>query len=212
MLLRTKKGGSPDVARLGRALSRPGMDPRVWASQAIVRAVNVTSAGVYLDVFLIPDKLDETARWGSMYSGPGYGFYFPVAVDDTVLVINPSGEPDHGLLAIPWSWEPADPPPVDAVSNPNDAVLLMQTDRNVRLVTQGSGDLVLDPRGTGKVRLGGETGTRKVVLDGDPGGISGIDLVNLQTNLDARYAIGGGLPLTDVALTVASTATKVEGK
>lgn len=164
MRLRTQRGGSTDTRRIARALSHPGIDPRVWASEAIVKKVNVSANGVYLDVLLIPDKLNETARWSTMYSGDGFGLYFPVRVDDTVLVVAPSGEPDYGLVAGPCWWSPAEAVPQDAQDNPNDALLVMQADRNVRFVTLGAGNLVLDPRGTGKVLLGGETGTSPMLL------------------------------------------------
>jgi hypothetical protein len=185
---------------MGRALSHPGIDPRVWASEAVVKAVNVAADGVYLDVLLIPDNVMETARWSTMYAGDGFGLYFPVRIDDTVMVVAPSGEPDYGLVAGPCWWSPAEAVPQDAINNPNDALLVMQTNRNVRFVTQGSGNLVLDPRGTGKVLLGGEASTRPVLLD------VLLDQLNNHTHLNVTVGAGvSGVPASASTVPVPTT-------
>jgi hypothetical protein len=156
MLKRTRKGGALDTQRAGEAVGHAGIDPRVWCSEAIVTGVNVDDEGFYVDVLLVPDNLEETARVGTMYAGPSFGLYFPIEVDDSVLVIAPFGSPDHGLVAIPRFWSPAEPPPGDAVSHPNDVILHVKSGKTVRIVTGGSGNIVLDPRGSGSVRLGGD--------------------------------------------------------
>lgn len=192
MLKRTRKGGAMDTQRAGSAVSFPGIDPRVWCSEAVVTALNVDDTGFYVDVHLVPDEIEETARVGTIYAGPGFGIYFPMEVDDSVIVLAPYGSPDHGLVAIPRFWSPAEPPPADAISKPNDVLLHVKSGRNVRIVTGGSGNIVMDPRGSGHVKLGGETGLRAAAGVGDSISVS---LSQLQASLDTRYATVGPFPL-----------------
>lgn len=139
---------------MGKALSHPGIDPRIWACEAVVTAKKVTSDGFFVDVHLMPDKIDETARVGTVYAGNGFGFYFPIEVDDTVLVIAPCGDPDMGLIAVPRFWSQADPPPAKAISDPEDVVLEVKAGRTLRIRTTGAGSIALHPVDSGQVYLG----------------------------------------------------------
>ena len=133
-----------DFASLGRALARPGMDPRSWCSLAIVQSVVVDEAeGVFCDVLLMPSKRRETARLGAAYAGSGWGLYAPPMVDDEVLVSAPSGDPALGLVITSRLWSPADVPPADAATHPEDVLLTVRPDKSLRLVVSGGGKVVL---------------------------------------------------------------------
>ena len=133
-----------DFAAMGRALARPGMDPRSWCSLAIVQSVVVDEAeGVFCDVLLMPSKRRETARLGAAYAGSGWGLYAPPMVDDEVLVSAPSGDPAQGLVITSRLWSPADVPPADAATHPEDVLLTVRPDKSLRLVVSGGGKVVL---------------------------------------------------------------------
>jgi len=151
-----------DFAALGRAMARPGMDPRSWCSLAIVQSVVVDEAeGVFCDVLLMPSKRRETARLGAAYAGSGWGLYAPPMVDDEVLVSAPSGDPAQGLVITSRLWSPADVPPADAATHPEDVLLTVRPDKSLRIKVQGGGNVILAVD-TGKVFLGSETGTEAV--------------------------------------------------
>jgi hypothetical protein len=163
-----------DFAALGRAMARPGMDPRAWCSLAIVQSVVVDDAeGVFCDVLLMPSKRRETARLGAAYAGSGWGLYAPPMVDDEVLVSAPSGDPAQGLVITSRLWSPADVPPADAATHPEDVLLTVRPDKSLRLVVSGGGKVVLGTadasRGVARlddtVNLGNKT---VVVVPGPP--------------------------------------------
>jgi hypothetical protein len=163
-----------DFAALGRAMARPGMDPRAWCSLAIVQSVVVDEAeGVFCDVLLMPSKRRETARLGAAYAGSGWGLYAPPMVDDEVLVSAPSGDPALGLVITSRLWSPADVPPADAATHPEDVLLTVRPDKSLRLVVSGGGKVILGTadasRGVARlddtVNLGNKT---VVVVPGPP--------------------------------------------
>jgi hypothetical protein len=120
------------------------MDPRSWCSLAIVQSVVVDEAeGVFCDVLLMPSKRRETARLGAAYAGSGWGLYAPPMVDDEVLVSAPSGDPAQGLVITSRLWSPADVPPADAATHPEDVLLTVRPDKSLRLVVSGGGKVVL---------------------------------------------------------------------
>lgn len=151
-----------DFGLLSKALTRPGIDPRAWCSLAIVQSVVIDeAAGVFCDVLLMPSKRRETARLGAAYAGSGFGFYAPVKVDDEVLVTAPGGDPAQGLVITQRLWSPADVPPAGLESTPEDVVLVVETDKSLRLTVQGGGDVVVTAD-EGKVKLGGDAASKGV--------------------------------------------------
>ena len=152
-----------DVGRLSAAVERPGIDPRHWCMVAVVTAFVVDPEhGPFVDVTIIPSGETETARVGSIYAGNGFGFYAPLKIDDEVIVGYPNGEPSAGLVVLARTWSKPDPPPGETVvgGNPSpDVMLFIEKDVNLRLVVDGMGSIVLDPRGSGKVGVGGVVGS-----------------------------------------------------
>ena len=142
MLRRTRVSNAPDMARIAQAVSRPGIDPRIWSSLAIVTAVAVDpDHGPLVDVELMPTGVLGTARVGAEYAGNGFGLYAPIEVDDEVIVEAPGGEPGEGWIVVRRLWSAADPPPQEAIDNPNDVALVTQGGRTLRLHLSGGGDL-----------------------------------------------------------------------
>ncbi len=155
MLKATRVSPAPDISRIGAALARPGMDPRIWVSLAIVRAVNLDSThGPFADVVLLPSQVKSTARLGAAYAGPGFGLYLPVGVDDEVKVEAPSGDPAEGLVITERLWSPAATPPQEAIDHPTDLVLHVKSGKTLRITVSGGG----------KFLLGGENSSEPVVL------------------------------------------------
>lgn len=147
-----------DPARLAEALARPGMDPRSWVSLAIVTDFAVDPAhGVYADLVLVPTGDEVTARVGPIYAGGGFGLYAPLKIDDEVLAVCPSGHPDEGWVVVSRLWSAADKPPTipQDAAKVDDLLIQVEEGRTLRLVTSGSGNIVLQVD-TGKVLLGDE--------------------------------------------------------
>lgn len=156
-MLRSRVSKGVDTGRLGKALSRPGMDPRVHVQTAFVTAVHLDPEhGYFVDITLMPSGVEETARVAPVYAGSGFGIFLPVQIDDEVVVVTPHGDPNAGLLVIARPWDNGTPPPADAANHPDDLLILAKDSANIRIVTGGSGNVIIEPRGAGQVQLGQE--------------------------------------------------------
>lgn len=159
MTLRSRVTSGIDLARLANAVARPGIDPRIWVSYAVLASDPYveTAAGqqdVFVDLTLLPSGSRETARIGAMYAGNGFGFYTPLHKDDEVLVCAPSGDPDEGLVVTQRLWSPADPPPDAVTTYPTDVLLVVEQDKALRINVSGGG----------KVYIGANDGTKPVAF------------------------------------------------
>jgi hypothetical protein len=213
MLKHTRVTNAPDMGRISAAVSRPGIDPRVWVSLAVVTAVKVDpKEGVFVDVMLLPSRVPETARVASIYAGPGSGFYLPIDVDDEVLVEAPDGNPDAGLVVTSRLWgEGSGAPPADAASNPTDLILLVKPDATLRLATLGHGNIVIHPRGDGKLKLGGESNLRDASGVGDDISVNMIDFTKAVNEIiDSHTPISPGVTSTQVGGSITSGSSNVE--
>lgn len=168
MLKRSRVSNQLDTYRAGQALARPGMDTRNWLLYAQVTAVKMDADnGPLVDVTLLPDGDPETVKLGACYAGPSFGAYFPVDVDDLVIVAFPSGDYDHGGVIVARVWSPAEVPSDLAKNNPDDISIVVKKDTNMRMRVFGSGNLIIACE-NGKVLLGDETGTQPVARKTDP--------------------------------------------
>lgn len=153
MLPRSRVTGSLDINRFSKALARPGIDTRLWASYAIVTAIKVESNGVFCDVVLMPSERLETARLPGPYSGTGFGAHFPVQVDDEVLIVFPQGRPDEGGVIVSRMWSASDNVPPQAVSEPNDVVVHVKPGQKITIIVEDGGTVEL-----GSANLGSTDG------------------------------------------------------
>lgn len=156
-MLRSRVSTTLDVGRIAAAVSRPGIDPRVWCSYAVLTSEPYieTVAGqqdVFVDILMLPTQQLETARVGAIYAGNGFGFYAPLHKDDEVLICAPSGNPDEGLVVMQRLWSPADPPPAAAATYPTDVTLVVESGKSLRLNVAGGG----------KVYVGGNDNTKPI--------------------------------------------------
>lgn len=104
-------GRRADPARLASLVSRPGIDPRIHLSLAVVDKVRVDPEhGVFADITLLPGEEPETALVGAPYAGAGFGQHFPIQEEDTVLVAIPDGDMDAGPVIISRMWSENDKP------------------------------------------------------------------------------------------------------
>lgn len=186
-MLRSKVTKGIDVGRLSNAVSRPGIDPRIWATYGVLTSEPYIETfegeqDIVADVLLLPSMQDETARVGAMYAGNGFGFYCPLHEGDEVLVIAPSGDPDEGLVITQRLFSPAAVPPIEAVTNPEDVTLVVQDGKNLRLHVKGTGNVVIASE-QGQVKLGEEAATRGVARldDTTNGGVLSITAVGVTS-------------------------------
>jgi hypothetical protein len=101
---------TPDVARLGLAVSFPGIDPRTWASAA--RVDNDPEAlrwddtcGWIADVGFYGGALDGDSEspcrvWSGGPPGSGFGEYIPLEPNCEVLVVIPEGDPEANPVVV----------------------------------------------------------------------------------------------------------------
>jgi len=143
MLGGSRKGSTLDVQRLARAMSYPGIDPRTWVSLAIALEDSAVDPdhGVFVDVRLVPTEEEYTARVAPQYAGNGFGLYHPILKDDELVVIAPSGDPANGLIAQSILHSAVDKPPQAAIDNPADFVLVVEPEKNLRLIVSGAGNV-----------------------------------------------------------------------
>ena len=199
--LRSKVTRGIDMARFSNAVSRPGIDPRIWVSYAVLTSEPYIETvdgrqDVVVDLTLMPSLQEETARVGSIYAGNGFGFYAPMHKDDEVLVVAPSGDPDAGLVVIQRMWSPADPPPPEINASPEDVTLVVEEGKNLHLMTMGGGTIYLDALdggsltvnvgGTGNVNLNVDQG--KIYLGAEAGTEPAAKATSLKTYLDSLQA------------------------
>jgi hypothetical protein len=142
-MLKSRISKGVDVNRMAHAVSRPGIDPRVWECLAFVTAVNIDEEGPIVDVLLMPERIPETARVAAEYAGPGFGLYFPIEVDTEVIVSAPNGDPDEGLVIAKRFWSASDPPPAGAISEPLNILLHAKEGANINLVVSGGATINL---------------------------------------------------------------------
>lgn len=160
--------------------NRPGADTRVWVTVGVVKelgwdptAVAGVSGGVFADVQLQPSGDIETCYVGLPYAGGGFGAWWPLAVDDTVLVAIPHGDSGYGPVIVSRFWNSGDLPPAasdtdwssgeSAQEPPADAVIRMRagvayklrsSSANIDIRVEESGDIIIENVGSGKVKLG----------------------------------------------------------
>lgn len=142
-----------DVAKAANALSRPGIDPRKFVDLGIITAVDVTAAGVHVDLTTI-DGVQETAAVAPPYGGPGYGLHLPIDLDRTALLAVPDGKFNLGARVIGTVWDAGDPPPQEALENPDDVVLVVKPGQSLHLVVKGGGNILIDSQDSGNVTIG----------------------------------------------------------
>lgn len=99
----------PDVARIGAAVSHPGIDPRSWVSTGRVdddpEAVRwELGIGWVVDVTMTGGPLDGTGpvpcRVAEFGRGPGTGRFCPVAPGQEVAVLIVGGSPEVGPIVV----------------------------------------------------------------------------------------------------------------
>lgn len=183
---------SVDLARMAEALQRPGIDPRTWTTLAVVTSVNVTETGVYCGILTIAG-IEETAALAPEYAGDGFGLYAPIEVEEMVLVAFPEGTPNTGARIIARVWDGGERPPQDVLDHPEDFVIVVKPGASLRLVAQGDGDVIVEAKGGGRVKLGGEDASRGVARKDDTVGMTTASAAAfsaaLQVALDARYTV-----------------------
>ncbi len=184
-----------DVAKIAKALERPGIDPRKFVELAVVTAVAVDANGVHADV-LTAEGLPETVALAPPYGGPGYGFYGPIDPDDAVLIAMPDGKFNAGGRIIGRIWDPGSPPPAEVAAHPEDVAIVIKPGQTIRIVVSGGGNAVIEARDGGHVLLGGEDANDPIMRKSDvaafisnyyaahthsaPGGTTGPPLASAQ--------------------------------
>lgn len=163
MRSRTRIASGIDVGALSQAVSRPGIDPRVWVSTAFADSDSVVDAdhGVFVDVTLSPSGHQMTARVVPDYAGHGFGVYSRIHKDDELVIQIPNGDPADGAVVVGRPWSAADPPPSDAVNHPEDVVVVVEKDHSLRITTTGAGQVIVT---SPTIKLGSEQSSEPVPL------------------------------------------------
>lgn len=223
---------SIDTSRMSALASRPGIDPRIWLSLAVVEDVAFAEGeGIFVDLRLQPTGEEETAFLGSCYAGNGAGDYCPLNKDDTVLVAMPSGDSGNGPIIIARYNSAADPPAADfedpdqAGEPARDRVIRMEPGRKLKIRTSGDGDgvdisvegdgsIICETKGSGKVLLADRDADQPFVrgtdyADAEASFVDSLgDLVTaINTAITAASATtAGGIVIDPVSLTAFSAA------
>lgn len=144
--MKTRVGRTIDISRLSAAVKRPGIDTRCWVSLAVALGNSFVDAdhGVFVDVILMPTEEHYTARVSSVYAGSGFGIYREILQDDELAVIVPSGEAAEGIIVLSQLHSAADLPPQQAIDDPEEMMLVVESGKNLRLAVSGAGQIQLD--------------------------------------------------------------------
>lgn len=146
-----------DLGKLSSAVSRPGVDPRVWITLAQVDDVGGDAEeGIFADVTFLPSGEEQSVLVGSAYAGAGYGQVIKPKVGDLVVVAVPEGSQDSGPIIIGRMWNGAEPPPAGALSGDDvtdDLFTRVKDGDSFRLYVDGGGQILLDTNGAGDIRV-----------------------------------------------------------
>jgi hypothetical protein len=208
MLARSRVSTKMDVGRLGASLARPGIDTRSWVTLAIALDESQVDEkhGVFVDVMFMPTGEKYTARVPSSYAGNGFGFYARIHKDDEVAVVIPRGNPAEGCIVIPRLWSASDLPPKDVIDNPDDIVLVIEKDKNLRLHVQGEGKVIVQIEKDAEIKVDGKikVNCSDINLGEDsPSDKAALaqkvldELNNLQTHFKAWEAVITGPPIPE---------------
>lgn len=155
-----------DVAKIAKALERPGIDPRKFVDLAVVTTVAVDASGVHADV-ITSEGLPETVALAPPYGGPGYGFYGPLDPDDAILIAMPDGKYNAGGRVVGRIWDPGSPPPAEVAAHPDDVALVVKPGQTIRIVVSGGGNAVIEARDGGKLLWGAEDADDPIMRKSD---------------------------------------------
>lgn len=186
---------------LSHLVTRPGIDPRVWLSLAIVEEVICDrEEGIFATITHIPEGTQETARIGTCYTHDQAGVYWPIEEGDTVLVAVPMGDAGYGPVIISRLYSADNRPQDEAATTSsnispasNDASIRLQPNSSLKIRTEeggqinikseGSGKITIEQAGTGDITL--KVASGRVCYIGDEDGAEPIPLGNtLKTFLD----------------------------
>lgn len=156
-----------DVARLSAAASRPGIDPRINLTRAVVTEIGFDpNEGYFADVQFQPGGEAETAYVGMPYAGRDFGMHCPVDVGDTVLVALPNGDPGEGPVIIA-RWHNAGDRPNSELADGEEAThdFWLRVKPGQRLVLRTSGgDVDIKVEESGNVNVEAAQGNVNVVV------------------------------------------------
>jgi hypothetical protein len=211
MLNRSRVGRSIDVQRLAQAVRGPGIDTRTWVSLAVALGESAVDEdhGVFVDVQLVPSGEEYTARMAPGYAGNGFGLYHRIHEGDELKVEAPSGDPAQGVIVSSILWSAADKPPTEVKDNPEDFVLVVEKDKNLKIFTAGGGNVEMTSESTvglitDSVRLGELAASEQLLLGttyrGQEGTMNGV----LGPNFTAD-----GVSWTAVAAAFAAASTEI---
>lgn len=197
--------------RISQGVSRPGIDPRVWASMAFAIDEEFVDAehGSFIDVRLLPNGEEITCYVPQGYVGKDFGEHDQlIHKDDKLLVVVTNGDPNEGGTVVIRYQNNVDKPPQLVVDHPADFVRVQETDTSYWLKLQGSGKWQTEAETTTfkteKVRLGDESATEQVIL----GSTYRQKETTLHTNLITQLGVLAGLVTTaGASLTTAGPLT-----
>ena len=160
-----------DVGSLSVAVSRPGIDPRIWLCYAEVTALGYDKdVGIFADIQL-QDGTYETALVGAPYTADEAGLFCPLAVGDSVLVAMAMGDPNHGPVIISQVWNKQQKPAPEMSltgdgkgDEPTQNVVWRIRQKNKLQIFTKDGALELTAEGSGGVTIK-STGTAPITIE-----------------------------------------------
>jgi len=99
----------------------------------LVTDVIVDESSVYLDVEMQPQGFELRAKWAPMYAGKNYGIYFPIQINDQVVVVLPDGDPNGDPVAITILHNEEDNLPSEALAAPEDIWIVAAPGRRIEI-------------------------------------------------------------------------------
>lgn len=145
---------------MSQAVSRPGIDPRVWLTLAIITERGFDpKEGVFADLQFMPGGEKETAYYGTSYAGAGFGEHNPLKVGDTVLVGVPCGDTGLGPVIIARFNSASDPPPTEFGEGDepsDDRILRVEPGQNLRIYVSKGAKVAIVAEDLSTVQLGAE--------------------------------------------------------
>ena len=187
-----------DLGRLSAAASRPGIDPRQWIVRAVVKDIAYDpNCGLFADVQYANDGEIETVLVAAAYAGNDFGQYWPIKVDDIVLVALPNGDPGAGGAIFARLWTGSEKPPkelsendagVDGSDPTSDPTTRIEDGTTLRVVGKQGANVKIELDGNATYEIAATGGSKVIIAASASVEVTGTSSVTIDS--DVRIKLG----------------------
>lgn len=147
------RGAMRPAMDTGRAAAALGGDQRIWTGIGVVTGEPFVDSneGMFVCVTLQPEDVRVCARVATVYSGDGFGVWFPLRAGEQVVVVLPRGDTFESPVVVGRVPSREEKPPTEF------------DNRTIIVKAKAGEDIKVITNGAGRVKLGDATGPKSAV-------------------------------------------------